>query len=177
MRKLIESTYITLNGVVDSPQNWGGQYWDADQAAYAESLMDGVEAQVLGRATYEAFADVWPQRTGDPFSDHFNAMPKYVASRTVTDWKWNAQPLQGDAVEAVRKLKAEDGGDLIKYGTGSFSNDLLEAKLVDEYHFWYFPIVIEGENVFNSLSLTHFDLLGTTTCKSGVVIHKFAPKA
>jgi dihydrofolate reductase len=174
-RKLIESTYITLNGVVENPQNWGNQYWDADQAEYAESLLDGVEAQVLGRATYDVFAEAWPQRAGDPFSDRFNAMPKYVATRTLTELTWNAQRLEGDAVEAVRALKAEDGGDLIKYGTGSFSADLLAAGLVDEYHFWFFPVVIGGPNVFQSLGLTHFEQLGTRTFKSGVVVHKVAP--
>jgi dihydrofolate reductase len=179
MRKLIESTFVTLNGVIDAPQNWSPPYWDGEHAAYNQSLMDGVEAQVLGRVTYEGFADAWLSRAGDPVADMFNAMPKYVASRTLTEWKWNAQPLEGDAADAVRRLKESDGGDLIKYGTGSFSKTLLENKLVDEYHFWIFPVVAEGENMFHGtgIDITHLDLLGTTTFKSGIVVHKLAPKA
>ena len=179
MRKLIESTFMTLNGVIDEPQNWSPPYWDDEHTAYSQSLMEGVEAQVLGRVTYEGFADAWLSRAGDPFADMFNAMPKYVASRTVTEWKWNAQPLEGDAAEAVRRLKESEGGDLIKYGTGSFSKTLLENKLVDEYHFWIFPVVAEGENMFRGtgIDITHLQLLGTTTFKSGIVVHKLAPKS
>jgi dihydrofolate reductase len=178
MRKLIESTFVTLNGVIDNPQRWSPPYWDDEHAAYSQALMDGVDAQVLGRVTYEGFADAWSQRGGDPFTDHFNAMPKYVATRTVTDWKWNARPLEGDAAEAVRRLKEEDGGNLIKYGTGSFSKTLLENKLVDEYHFWIFPVVSEGENMFRDtgIDITHLELLDTTTFKSGIVVHKLGPK-
>ncbi|TDW84503.1 dihydrofolate reductase [Kribbella pratensis] len=179
MRKLIESTFVTLNGVIDEPQNWSPPYWDEEHMAYNQSLMEGVEGQVLGRVTYEGFADAWLSRAGDPLADSFNAMPKWVASRTVTEWKWNAQPLEGDAAEAVRKLKESEGGDLIKYGTGSFSKTLLENKLVDEYHFWIFPVVAEGATMFQGtgIDITHLDLLGTTTFKSGIVVHKLAPKA
>jgi dihydrofolate reductase len=179
MRKLIETTFVTLNGAIDNPQNWSPPYWDDEHAAYSQGLMEGVDAQVLGRVTYEGFADAWSQRSGDPFTDNFNAMPKYVASRTVTEWKWNARPLEGDAVEAVRKLKQEDGGNLIKYGTGSFSKALLENKLVDEYHFWIFPVVADGEIMFQGtgIGITHLELLGTTIFKSGIVVHKMGPKA
>ncbi|MFF0266898.1 dihydrofolate reductase family protein [Kribbella sp. NPDC004536] len=179
MRKLIESTFLTLNGVIEDPQRWSPPYWDDEHAAYMQGLMEGVEAQVYGRVTYEGMADAWLSRAGDPFADTFNAMPKYVATRSLTEWKWNAQPLEGDAADAVRRLKESDGGDLIKYGTGSFSKTLLENKLVDEYHFWIFPVVADGATMFqgDGIDLTHLELLGTTTFKSGIVVHKLGPKA
>jgi dihydrofolate reductase len=180
MRKLIESTFLSLNGVISDPQRWSPPYWDDEHAAYSQALMDGVEAQVLGRVTYEGFAAAWSQRGGDPFTDHFNAMPKYVASKTLTgDLAWNAQLLEGDAADAVRRLKEQDGGDLIKYGTGSFSKALLEHKLVDEYHFWIFPVLADGETMFqgDGIELTHLELLGSTTFTSGIIVHKLAPKA
>ncbi|WP_433159669.1 dihydrofolate reductase family protein [Kribbella sp. CA-247076] len=179
MRKLIESTFVTTNGVIDSPQDWSGPYWDDEHNDYNASLLDNVEAQVLGRVTYEGFAEAWSQRAGDPVADRFNAMPKYVASRTITETTWNAQLLEGDAAEAVKKLKQEDGGDLIKYGTGEFSKTLLEHKLVDEYHFWIFPVLASGAKLFDGLDIdiTHLELLGTTTFKSGIVVHKLGPKA
>ncbi|WP_246486303.1 dihydrofolate reductase family protein [Kribbella qitaiheensis] len=105
-------------------------------------------------------------------------MKKYVASRTLTETTWNAELLKGDAVEAVRRLKEDDGGDLIKFGSGEFSQALLDAKLVDEYHFWVFPVLVgSGERLFDGQAMTHLELLGTTTFKSGIVVHKLAPKA
>ncbi|HEY3556057.1 MAG TPA: dihydrofolate reductase family protein [Kribbella sp.] len=179
MRKLIESTFVTLNGVIENPQDWCAPYWDDEYLGYNQSLMEGVEGQVLGRVTYEGFADAWLSRAGDPFADVFNAMPKWVASRTVTEWRWNARPLEGDAADAVRRLKESEGGNLIKYGTGSFSKTLLENKLVDEYHFWMIPALADGENMLHGSGIdpTHLELLGTTTFKSGIVVHKLAPKA
>lgn len=179
MRKLIESTYLTLNGVIDNPQDWTGPYWDDEYLAYNAALMENVEAQVLGRVTYEGFAEAWSQRSGDPFTDNFNAMPKYVASRTLTETTWNAQLLEGDAAEAVAKLKQEEGGDLIKYGTGEFDKALLEHKLVDEYHFWFIPVLATGARILENveLDITHLEPLGTVTLKSGIVIHKLGPKA
>src|SRR5687768_7432300 len=100
MRKLIESTFVSLDGVIDDtrpstashaePQRWGHPYWDEDHAAYAGKLMDSADAMLLGRVTYEGFAEAWSARAGDPFADQMNAMPKYVASRTLTKTTWNS---------------------------------------------------------------------------------------
>ncbi len=179
MRKLIESTFMTLNGAIDNPQNWSGPYWDDEHTAYNVGLMENTDALLLGRVTYEGFAEAWSQRSGDPFTDNFNAMPKYVASRTLTETTWNAQLLEGDAAEAVNRLKEQDGGDLIKYGTGEFDKSLLEHKLVDEYHFWILPVLASGAKLFDGIDIdiNHFELLGTTTFKSGIVVHKLGPKA
>ena len=179
MRKLIESTFMTLNGVITNPQEWSGPYWDEDHTAYSVSLMEDTEALLLGRVTYETFAEAWPQRSGDPFTDKFNSMPKYVASRTLKETTWNAHLLEGDAVEAVARLKEEEGGNLLKYGTGEFSKALLDAKLVDEYHFWIFPVLASnGDHMFEGIDLgiNHLELLDSTTFKSGIVVHKLAPK-
>jgi dihydrofolate reductase len=178
MRKLLESTFVTLDGVISNPQNWSGPYWDDEHSAYSQSLMADTEALLLGRVTYEGFAEVWPTRGGDPYTDKFNAMPKYVASRTLTETKWNSHLLEGDAVEAVARLKEEDGGNLLKFGTGEFSKALLDAKLVDEYHLWVFPAIAgSGDRVFDGQALTHLELLGSTTFKSGIIVHKLAPKS
>jgi len=178
MRKIIESTFVTLNGSISNPQDWSGPYWDEDHFGYSGKLMETSEALLLGRRTYEGFAEAWSSRDGE-MADTFNSMPKYVASRTLTDTTWNAKLLEGDVVEAVRKLKQEDGGDLLKFGTGSFSQTLLKHKLVDEYHFWVFPVLADGDQLFaeSELGINHLELLGTTTFKSGIVVHKLAPKA
>ncbi|GAA0624354.1 hypothetical protein HPO96_34065 [Kribbella sandramycini] len=178
MRKLIETTFVTLNGAIDNPQNWSGPYWDEEHFGYSGKLMEGTDALLLGRLTYEGFAEAWSARDGE-MADMFNNIPKYVASRTLTETTWNATLLEGDTVEAVKALKAEEGGNLLKFGTGSFSKTLLEHKLVDEYHFWVFPVLADGETMFagEGLDITHLELLGTTTFKSGIVVHKLAPKA
>ena len=178
MRKLVESTFVTLDGVISDPQVWGSPYWDEEHSGYAAKLLEPAEAQLLGRVTYEGFAKAWPQRSGDPFTDKINSMPKYVASRTLKDATWNATVLKGDLAEEVAKLKQEGGGTLLKYGTGEVDSELLKHKLVDEFHFWIFPTVAGGgTRLFEGLSdTTHLKLVDTTKFKSGITVNVYAPK-
>jgi dihydrofolate reductase len=132
---------------------------------------------LLGRKTYEGFSEAWPQRSGDPFTDKINAMPKHVATRTLTELTWNAQPLQGDAAEAVAELKQREGANLLKYGTGSFSKTLLEHGLLDELHVWIFPVLVgDGQRLIDGIDVTHLDLIETTRFGSGIVVNAYAPK-
>ena len=75
MRKVVESTFVTLDGVIESPQHWSPPYWDEEHAAYAAKLLRSADALLLGRATYEGFAQAWPARSGDDYTDRINAMP------------------------------------------------------------------------------------------------------
>lgn len=119
MRKIVESTFITLDGVIDEPHVWGMPYWNDEHNAYNAKLLSSADALLLGRETYESFAEIWPQRTGDEFSDKLNAMPKHVASRTLEEaTAWNASILDGDVADAIAKLKEMPGQDILKYGTG-----------------------------------------------------------
>ena len=139
MRKLVESTFMTLDGVISNPQEWSPPFWDDEHSAYAEKLLAPADAMLLGRATYENFAASWPGRPGE-FADKVNSMPKHVASRTLSETTWNASLIEGDAAAGIAALKEQDGGDLIKYGTGELDRALIEHKLVDEFHFWVFPV-------------------------------------
>ena len=179
MRKLVESTFITLDGSIGNPQDWGPSYWDDEHSAYAARLLEPAEALLLGRVTYDGFAASWPQRSGDAYTDKMNAMPKYVASTTLgDDTTWNATVLSGDTAEAVAALKAEDGGDLLKFGTGELDRTLIEAGLLDEIHFWVFPVLgASGDRVSDAVPLTHLRLLGTTPFASGIVVHTYGPKS
>jgi dihydrofolate reductase len=178
MKKLIESTFVSLDGCVSEPQRWSPPYWDDEHASYASELLFSSDALVLGRKTYEGFAQAWPQRSGDPFTDRINSMPKYVASRTLEEANWNAQILGEDAAGEVAALKEQEGQNLLKYGTGEFSKTLLNAKLVDEYHFWLFPVVAgKGDRLFDGgLDVTHLNLVDTTRFTSGIVVLKYTPK-
>jgi dihydrofolate reductase len=175
MRKLVESTFVTLDGVMSNPQRWGPAYWDDEHASYAHDLLFNADALLLGRKTYEAFAEAWPARSGDEYTDRINSMPKYVGSRTLEDASWNSTVLSGDVVEEVARLKDQPGQDLLKFGTGEFSKTLLANNLVDEYHFWMFPVVAgSGDHLFEGLDITHLKLVGTTTFKSGIVVLRYA---
>lgn len=177
MRKLIESTFVTLDGVMSNPERWGPAYWDDEHANYAHHLLFNSDALLLGRKTYDVFSQSWPNRTGDGFTDRINTMPKYVASRTLGEATWNSTVLSGDVVTEVARLKDQPGGDLLKYGTGEFSKALLANNLIDEFHFWMFPVVAgSGDRLFEGLDLTHLKLVGTSTFHSGIVVLKYAPK-
>jgi dihydrofolate reductase len=127
--------------------------------------------------TYEEFAQAWPPRAGDEIADRINSLPKYVASRTLQETTWNATLIKGDVVEEVTKLKEEQGENILKYGTGEFSRTLLEHKLVDEYHFWIFPVLAgSGTRLFDGLDPTHLNLVDTTRFNSGIVVMKYTPK-
>ena len=84
MRRIVNSTYVTLDGVTSDPQEWSIDYFDADAAAYGLAKLRASDALLMGRLTYEGFASAWPERSGDEFSDRMNAMAKHVASTTLT---------------------------------------------------------------------------------------------
>jgi dihydrofolate reductase len=177
MRKLIETTFVTLDGVISSPEKWGAQYWDEEHTAYAKKLLFAADALLLGRETYEGFADAWPPRAGDEFADKINSLPKYVASRTLQDATWNATIIKGDVAEEVAKLKEEPGESILKYGTGELDRSLMEDNLVDEFHFWVFPVFAGGgQRLFDGFDTTHLNLVDTTTFGSGIVVHTCSPE-
>jgi dihydrofolate reductase len=170
VRKLVESTFMTLDGVISRPQDWSPPYWDDEHTAYAGKLLDPADALLLGRDTYEGFAAAWPGRPGE-YADKINSMPKHVASRTLTETTWNASLIEGDVAEAVAALKEQDGGDIVKYGTGELDRALVENQLVDEFHFWVFPVVVgKGDRLFDGLDLTSLKLVDTSRFESGIVV-------
>jgi dihydrofolate reductase len=178
MRKLVESTYVSLDGMVSGDSFWAAQFQFQDEkhAAHAAKLLEPAEALLLGRKTYEVFAESWPERDGD-IADRFNSMPKYVASRTLTDAEWNSEILEGDAVEAVARLKGGGDGTLLKYGTGPLSQALLEGGQLDELHLWMFPFIAGGgEPLLPGITTTHLDLAEVTEVGNGVVVLTYTPK-
>ena len=178
MGKLVESTYVSLDGMVSGEGFWAAhaQVQDEKHAAYAEKLLKSADALVLGRATYEVFAASWPSQSGE-LADRINSLPKYVASRTLTDTTWNSQILQGDAVEAVAQLKESGEGTLLKYGSGSFTRALLEAGQLDELHLWVHPFIVgSGEPLLPGVTTTHLDLAEVNEVGNGVVVLTYTPK-
>jgi dihydrofolate reductase len=189
MRKLIESTFVSLDGIIDDtrpstasraqPQHWGQPYWDDDHNGYVGTLMARADSALLGRVTYEGFFEAWSERSG-PEADMFNSMPKYVASRTLTEVTWtNSTLLQGDVAEEVARLKEQPGKDIMKWGTGELDRTLVEHGLVDEFHFWYFPVIVgAGKHLFEGAGFdtTHLKLADLKRFDSGIVVHIYVPK-
>ena len=174
MGKLVESTFMALNGFITAPQEWSAPYWDDEHAAYASKLLLDADALLLGRRTYEGFVQAWPQRSGDPFSDRINAMPKYVASRTLRDATWNASIVGGDAAREVARLKEKQ--NLLKYGTGELDRTLIAEGLVDELHVWVFPVLAgSGDPLIDGIETTHLKLVETTPFASGIVVNTYVP--
>ena len=182
MRKLINSTYITLDGVIENPM-WTGPYFDDEAGAFAGKQTDAADTMLMGRITYDGMSVAWPAMDeSDPSTGaaYFNNVKKYVASTTLTDPTWNnTEVLKGDLVEEVTKLKAQDGKDIIQYGFGSVTAQLIRAGLVDEVRFWIHPILQGGTSLTASLTdfTASFDLVDTTVMRSGTIIASYRPKA
>jgi dihydrofolate reductase len=176
MGKLVESTFVTIDGGIGDPQIWGPPYWGEEHSGYAAKLLFGADALLLGRETYEGFAASWPERSGDDYTDRINAMPKYVASNSLKDSTWNSTVLSGDVADQVADLKQEQS--LLKFGTGALDRTLVEHGLVDEFHFWVYPTFSGGVDrlQIDGLDTTHLQLHEVTTFESGIVVLALAPK-
>jgi dihydrofolate reductase len=149
MRKLIESTLVSLDGVTESPERWAT--FDDEASDLSMQELDNYDAFVMGRVTYERFRDNWGAG-GNPYVDRIGAMPKYVASRSLDEVTWNATLLGPDIVTAIQDLKAQPGKDLIKYGTSRLDATLWGADLVDELRVWIMPVVVgSGQRIFEAV--------------------------
>lgn len=177
MRKLIEFDHVSIDGRYSGDAWWAAQSKvppSENHIAYQLELMSSAVGVLLGRATYEGLAATWPSMTGELF-DKVNAMPKYVASTTLTETTWNAEVLPGDAVHAVAKLKESGDGTLVKYGNGPFSRALIEAGLIDELHLSVAPFVVgSGDSLLSGLAETAMDLKKVTEIGNGAVVLAYA---
>jgi dihydrofolate reductase len=188
MRKLIESTFVSLDGIISDtnpstssrsdPHMWGNKYWDDQHNAYSADLVAGADTLLLGRVTYEGMAEAWSGQS-NPFADRVNAMPKYVASRTLTSATWNTTVIRGDVAEEVAKIKEQPGANILKWGTGELDRTLVEHGLVDEFHFWYFPVIVgAGQHLFEGAGFdtTHLKLADVHRQDNGIVVHVYTPR-
>ncbi len=145
MRKIVVTEFVSLDGVAESPEKWSATFWNDDISKFKHEELFAMDALLLGRVTYEGFAAAWPARTGDPYSDRMNSVPKYVASKTLTAATWNnARLLNGDVAEAVARLKQEPGQDVLVFGSLTLASALAQHRLVDEYRLLVYPVVLGG---------------------------------
>ena len=164
MRPLVVTTFVTLDGVMQAPggpgedpsggfsyEGWLVPFFDDATGEQVTKWFTGAQDFLLGRTTYDIFYASWPKMiSDDPVSQGLNFKKKYVASRTLTSVEWEtAELLQGDVGDAVRKLKAEDGGELQVHGSAGLIQTLLKEDLIDELRLIVFPVVLgEGKRLF-----------------------------
>jgi dihydrofolate reductase len=174
VRKIIDSAFVSLDGVMKDPRSWA--IFDSDSAEEAVQALQAYDGMLMGRGTYEYFAEVMPKQTG-PYADAINAIRKYVFSSTLQSADWeNSTIIRDDVVAAVNDLKQQDGLDLIVYGYGRFSRTLLEHHLVDEIRFSIHPVLVGGPAVGGGNGRTlPLKLLGAPPSPSGVVALTYEP--
>jgi dihydrofolate reductase len=198
--KIILSDFISLDGVVQAPGGkeedtdggfrhggWSHPFFDvATMGAAFDEIMSGNEALLFGRRTWDVMASAWPGRAGDPFADQMNAIPKYVASRTLSGdeaaSRWNNTTLIGgdDAIGEIRRLR-EQGGDkgLQVMGSASLARQLVENDLVDEYRLMLEPILLGGgKSIFPTDGEARtLELVSVTQAATGVLVCTYRPDA
>ncbi|MFD0691758.1 dihydrofolate reductase family protein [Actinomadura fibrosa] len=185
MRKIINSTYVTLDGVIENPQNWTSAYFNDEAAAYARDLLFSSDALLLGRRTYEGFAEAWPameEQTGD-FGVRMNTLPHYVVSDSLEKAGWNDTTIirRAEAAAELAKLKERPGQDILQYGFGPVSRMLVENGLLDELRLWIHPVLVGPGDPEGLLGATGFaatfELAETETFTTGVIIATYRPTA
>ena len=192
MRKLIASTFVSLDGVMQAPGGpdedptggftlggWMFNYAD-ESIDISAAGFDGKDRElVLGRRTYEIFEAYWPfQAEDDSIARSLNAAKKHVATRTLTTLNWNNSTLlNGDVVSAITALKTQSGSDLQIIGSGNLIQTLQSASLIDEYNIWTYPVVLgRGKRLFGeNAKPSALRLVRSQVSSTGVVMSTYVP--
>ncbi|MEA2434084.1 MAG: hypothetical protein QOG54_1541 [Actinomycetota bacterium] len=192
MRKLIVSTFLSLDGVMQAPGlpdedtsggfDQGGWQIDYFDEVFGETLMQGfaaTDALLLGRKTYDIFAAFWPvQPDDDPIAPTMNGFDKFVVTRTLDEAEWvNSEVIKGDVVAEIKKLKERPGKDIRVIGSGDLSQTLIENDLVDEYQLVVHPLVLgSGKRLFrDGTASTKLRLVDSKPTTKGVLILTYVP--
>jgi len=182
MGELVNSTYLSLDGVIEHPETWPatGGFGEEGNRIQTE-LVEASSAVVMGRRTYESFAAVWPTLSG-PLAEKMNAMPKYVASTTLTDATWtNTHLIDHNLETTVRQLKADADGGLVQFGFGPVARTLMTAGLVDRLRLWLHPFFIGQGGLRDLLHRdapeVTFALEDTVALDSGILVLDYRVKS
>lgn len=189
--KLVVTSFVTLDGVVEAPgydehrdgrNAWALRVQDEEDVSFNKGAILGAEAVLLGRKTYQIWAAFWPnpsEGVDAELATRLNEMPKYVVSNTLERADWNNSiVISGDVVGQVRRLKEQPGGELLVYGSPTLVDTLLEHDLIDEYRLLVYPVILgSGKRLFrDGVDLHHLRLVDLRTFGSGVVLLTYRPE-
>lgn len=195
MSTIVVSTFMTLDGVMQAPGGpdedpsggfghggWSVGYWDEEvMPAAMDAGLERLGGLLLGRGTYEIFAAHWPHISDDPVADRFNALPKFVASTTMTEASWDGTTILGPDVpaEVARLRDATDLGEIQVYGSWGLIQTLLEHDLVDAFRLMVFPVVLgEGKRLFEGGAVpAGLRLVDSAVADTGVIVATYEPRS
>lgn len=182
MRKITAGLFISLDGVVEAPDQWHFPYYNDEMGAAVDATLGAADTLLFGRTTYDSFAGAWPEREAAGGEDaHFAKLlgdaRKIVASTRPLEFTWrNSEQLQGDLIEAVTALKDEPGGTIAMSGSVSVVRQLLAAGLLDELHLLVHPIAVRtGMRLFDDGEPIPLRLVSSTPFTTGVLYLVYAP--
>lgn len=193
--RIVVSDFMSLDGVVQAPGGpqedteggfahggWSMPYFDDETMGSAvDEAMETTEALLFGRRTWQTMAAAWPERAGDPFADRMNEVPKYVVSATLSpdELHWNNSTLVApdDLDKEVKRLRAQEGGDVQIMGSPTLARTLIARDLVDEYRLMIEPIVLGGgKRLFPDDGRARpLELVASTTSATGVHVCVYRP--
>ena len=172
MRKLVVTELLTLDGVMEDSPPWHRDYRSPESGQFKSGELFGSDTLLLGRVTYEGFANSWPSATDTgEFGERMNSLPKYVVSGTLKEAEWNNTTIiRENVVAEVARLKAQEGQDILVYGSGELVRFLLKHGLVDQLTFLVYPVVLgRGKRLFGDERVPGLKLADSRTFASGVV--------
>jgi len=182
VRKVIAYEYVTLDGVMETPEKWQFPYFSDDFEKFNKAQILSFDVSLLGRVTYEIFASYWPSQTNNEFglADKINSAPKYVLSSNLEKAEWNNTTLIRDEkhlAEEINKLKQQPGGGIGIIGSATLVQSLMQANLIDEVLLLVHPVVIgSGKRLFeDGMDSTALKLSETKTFDSGVIFLRYQP--
>jgi dihydrofolate reductase len=181
MRKVVSWLFISLDGVVEAPNEWQFDVFDDTMIADLGSQMDSEGAMLMGRVSYQEWASYWPASTDEPYASHINNMPKYVVSTTLDDVEWGKweKPtlIKGNLAEEINKLKQQSGKNISVGGSPTLVRSLLQEGLLDEFKLMIHPVVVgKGKRLFTEdVDLQRLKLVDSKVTGTGVVIVTYQP--
>lgn len=179
MRKVIGTLFISLDGVVESPDKWQFDHFDDGMLQSMQDQLAMQDTVLLGRVTYDEWASYWPTSSDEPFATYINNIPKYVVSTTLKQADWNNTTiLSGDLKEEINRLKQQPGEAIGTAGSPGLVRSLLENDLLDELVLTIHPVIAgKGKRLFsNESDIKRLKLVENKTTETGVIIAHYQPR-
>jgi dihydrofolate reductase len=179
MRKVVSGLFISLDGVVESPEKWQFDNFDADMGAALEAHITAEDTILLGRVTYQDWAPYWPTSTDEPYASHINNTPKYVFSTTLDKVEWkNSTLVKGSLADEIARLKKQPGKNIGVAGSPTLVRSMLQQNLLDQLTLMFHPVIVgKGKRLFDRWDdLKRLKLVASQTTSTGVSLLTFQPR-